>query len=126
MADGQNLSELETFENPEKDRDYLICHEVEEFTSVCPKTGHPDFAEMTISYRPKDTCLELKALKLYLQGYRNMGIFYEAVSNKILDDLVKACDPRWIELETRWGARGGIHSIITIEHYDESDDGSEG
>lgn len=122
MSAEHDAPELETFPNPEKDREYLICHEVEEFTSVCPKTGHPDFAEMTISYRPKETCLELKALKLYLQSYRNLGIFYEAATNKILDDLVKACDPRWMELETRWGTRGGINSIITVEHYDESED----
>ncbi|MEZ6196443.1 MAG: preQ(1) synthase [Planctomycetota bacterium] len=116
------MADIETFENPEPNRDYTICHEVEEFTSVCPKTGHPDFAQLTLTYAPKDRCIELKSMKLYLQGFRNEGIFYEAATNKILDDLVAACDPKWMELESRWSTRGGIHSIINVEHYDESDD----
>ncbi|MEE9390890.1 MAG: preQ(1) synthase [Planctomycetota bacterium] len=115
------MSKIETFENPNKDRDYLICHEVEEFTSVCPKTGHPDFGQMTITYRPADTCIELKALKLYLQQFRNEGIFYEALTNKVLDDMVAACKPRWMELETRWSSRGGIHSIITVDYDVDTD-----
>ncbi|MCA9320108.1 MAG: NADPH-dependent 7-cyano-7-deazaguanine reductase QueF, partial [Planctomycetes bacterium] len=96
------------------DREYSIRHEVEEFTSLCPKTGHPDFAELSIVYIPGATCLELKSLKLYLQGYRNEGIFYEAATNKILDDLAAACTPQWMEIEARWSTRGGIHSIINV------------
>jgi 7-cyano-7-deazaguanine reductase len=109
------MESLEVFSNPEPDRDYSITHEVEEFTSVCPKTGHPDFAQLTIEYIPGGQCLELKALKLYLQGYRNQGIFYEAVTNKILDDLVAACRPKWMRVQSRWSTRGGIHSIIDVE-----------
>ena len=115
------MSKIETFENPNADRDYLICHEVEEFTSVCPKTGHPDFAQMTLTYRPGATCVELKSLKLYLQAYRNEGIFYEAATNKILDDLVAACSPRWMTLEAHWSTRGGIHSVITVDYHEDDD-----
>ncbi len=116
------MNSIETFDNPYPDRDYLIRHEVEEFTSVCPVTGHPDFAEMTLLYVPKATCIELKSFKLYLQGYRNEGIFYEAITNKILDDLVAACDPKWMNLETRWSTRGGIHSIIEVSHGEHPDE----
>lgn len=112
------MADLETFGNPRPERDYVIRHEVEEFTSVCPKTGHPDFATMTIEYVPGKTCLELKALKLYLQGYRNMGIFYEAVTNRIFDDLVQAAKPKRMRLETRWSTRGGIRSVIVCETPD--------
>ena len=118
------MSAIETFDNPHPDRDYTIQHEVEEFTSVCPKTGHPDFAEMTVVYSPAATCVELKSFKLYLQSYRNEGIFYEDVTNKILGDLVAACDPEWLELETRWSTRGGIHSIINVS-YQGDDSGEE-
>ena len=113
------MGAIEVFDNPNPDRDYEICHEIQEFTSVCPKTGHPDFAEMQITYVPGETCLELKSLKLYLQGYRNEGIFYEAITNKILDDLVESCGPKWMELETCWSTRGGISSVITVEHMAE-------
>ena len=116
------MGAIETFDNPQPDRDYTIRHEVEEFTSVCPKTGHPDFAEMTVVYGPAETCLELKSLKLYLQGYRNEGIFYEAATNKILDDLVASCKPLWLDLETRWSTRGGIHSIINVSYSREDGD----
>ena len=110
------MGKIETFRNPEPKRDYVIRHEVEEFTSVCPKTGHPDFATMTVEYTPGAECLELKSLKLYLQGYRNQGIFYEAVTNKIFDDLIASCKPKALRLETRWSTRGGIHSVITCAH----------
>ena len=110
------MERIEVFDNPRPDRDYTIRHEVEEFTSVCPKTGHPDFATMSIVYQPDRTCVELKSVKLYLQGYRNDGIFYEAATNKILDDLVAACEPRWMELTSHWSTRGGIHSVITVCH----------
>ncbi len=87
-------SDLETFPNPNPERDYVIEIRCPEFTSVCPKTGHPDFGTITFEYVPDKTCVELKALKLYLQGYRSKGIFYEAVVNKILGDFVSACQPR--------------------------------
>lgn len=107
---------LETFPNPRPGRDYLIEHHVHEFTSLCPKTGQPDFAEMTLSYVPDALCVELKSLKLYLQGYRNTGIFYEDVTNAILDHLADCCAPKWMRLRTTWTVRGGIHSVITAEH----------
>ena len=115
------MSAIEVFDNPHPGRPYTIRHEVEEFTSVCPKTGHPDFATMSITYVPGAQCIELKSLKLYLQGYRNEGIFYEAITNKILDDLVAACNPEWMEIESRWSTRGGIHSVINVT-YDRDDD----
>lgn len=107
--------ELETFPNPAPQRDFIITHVAEEFTSVCPKTGHPDFATIVLQYVADEVCLELKAYKLYLQSYRNQGIFYEAVTNKLLDDLVAAAQPRWMRLETRWTGRGGIRSILRAD-----------
>ena len=108
---------LETFANPEPGRDYLIRHFASEFTSLCPKTGHPDFGTVALSYIPGETCLELKACKLYLQGFRNEGIFYEALTNRLLDDLVAACAPRWMRVETLWTPRGGIRSTLLAEHH---------
>ena len=113
MAD---RSILETFPNPHPNRPYLIEHEVHEFTSLCPVTGHPDFATMTIRYVAGAACLELKSLKLYLQSYRADGIFYEDATNVILEDLVQACEPKWMMVRSRWSVRGGIHSVITVEH----------
>ncbi|RME36210.1 MAG: NADPH-dependent 7-cyano-7-deazaguanine reductase QueF [Planctomycetota bacterium] len=107
---------LETFANPHPSRDYLIEHVAHEFTSLCPKTGQPDFAELFIRYAPGPRCVELKSLKLYLQAFRNEGIFYEDVTNRILDDLVKACEPKWMSVRSVWTVRGGIHSEITAEH----------
>jgi len=104
---------IETFPNPSSNRDYDIEHVAHEFTSVCPKTGQPDFAVITISYVPDKVCLELKSLKFYLQSYRGKGIFYEAITNMILDDLVAACHPREMKIKSVWGVRGGIHSEIT-------------
>jgi 7-cyano-7-deazaguanine reductase len=106
---------LECFENPSPGRDYVIEHTADEFTSVCPKTGHPDFGTITLRYIPGDRCVELKALKLYYQSYRNDGIFYEAVTNRIADDLAAAMQPRWMVLETSWRGRGGIRSVIRVE-----------
>lgn len=106
---------LECFDNPGISRDYLIEHLAEEFTSVCPKTGHPDFGTVTLRFIPDRLCVELKSLKLYLQSYRNDGIFYEAVTNRIADDLQAAMQPRWMELETNWRGRGGIRSVIRVE-----------
>lgn len=107
---------LETFANPHSNRDYLIEHEVHEFTSLCPKTGQPDFATVSIRYVAGDACVELKSLKLYLQSFRDEGIFYEDITNVMLQDLVKACSPRWMMVRTRWSVRGGIHTVITVEH----------
>lgn len=107
---------LENFANPNPGRLYTITHVNEEFTSVCPKTGLPDFGTITISYVPDQLCIELKSLKYYFLEFRNKGIFYEAVTNKILDDLVAVCDPFEMEVTTEWGARGGIHSVITAEY----------
>jgi len=104
---------LETFENPTPGRDYEIVIRCPEFTSVCPKTGQPDFGTITIRYVADRACLELKALKLYLLGYRNEGIFYEALVNRILDDLAAACRPRRMEVEGAFTARGGITTTIT-------------
>lgn len=109
-------SDLEVFPNPSPARDYIIEIRCPEFTSVCPKTGHPDFGTITFQYTPAETCVELKSLKLYLQGYRNKGIFYEAVVNKILDDFVKACSPKKARVTGDFSARGGITSHITVDY----------
>lgn len=106
---------LETFENQFPDRDYLIETICPEFTSVCPKTGQPDFGELTISYVPDRLCIELKSLKLYLQKFRNEGIFYEHVTNSILDDLVAVCQPRRMKLVAAFTPRGGIRTTVTAE-----------
>ena len=113
MAD---LPAVECFPNPVPGRDYVIEHVANEFTSVCPKTGQPDFGVVTIRYVADQKCLELKSLKLYLQSFRNRGIFYEAVTNEILEHLVRDCAPRWMEIETRWSVRGGMHSVIRARH----------
>lgn len=106
---------LETFENQVPQRDYLIETVCPEFTSVCPKTGQPDFGELTISYVPDRSCIELKSLKLYLQQFRNEGIFYEHVTNRILDDLVAACRPRRMKLVAAFTSRGGLRTTVTAE-----------
>jgi len=106
---------LECFDNPNPGRPYVIDHVHDEFTSVCPKTGHPDFGVVTLSYIPADQCIELKSLKLYYQSFRNQGIFYEAVTNQIADDLDKAMNPAWMLVQTDWRGRGGIRSTIRVE-----------
>ena len=111
---------IETFPNPHPARDYQIEHEAREFTSLCPKTGQPDFATITIRYVPWPACIELKSLKLYLQSFRAKGVFYEEVTNAILNDLVAACQPKWMVVESRWSVRGGIQSVITAEYGDRS------
>jgi 7-cyano-7-deazaguanine reductase len=108
--------ELEFFDNPAPQRDYVIQHIAEEFTSMCPKTGHPDYATVVLTYVPDQVCVELKSYKLYLHAFRNRGIFYEAVTNRILEDLRSACNPRWIRIETLWTGRGGIRSNLTAEY----------
>ncbi|MAT80045.1 MAG: NADPH-dependent 7-cyano-7-deazaguanine reductase QueF [Phycisphaerae bacterium] len=103
---------LETFESPTSES-FLIEHIHEEFTSVCPLTGHPDFGRITIRYEPNDLCIELKSLKLYYHSFRNEGAFYEAVTNQIRDDLRDCMSPRWLEVVSEWKGRGGIRSCIT-------------
>ncbi len=107
---------LEVFPNPKPARNFVIEHTVQEFTSVCPKTGQPDFGTIRITYVADADCVELKSLKLYLQGYRAEGIFYEDVTNAILDDLLACCSPRWMQVESSWTVRGGICSVIRAEH----------
>jgi len=107
---------LETFPNPEPDRDYEIRFTCPEFTCVCPRTGQPDFATIRITYVPDRTCVELKSLKLYLWSYRNEGHFHETVTNRILDDLVAATRPRRMEVEGDFNVRGGIHTVVKVVH----------
>lgn len=107
---------LETFENQYPDREYEIRIECPEFTSVCPKTGLPDYGTLIFTYSPANQCVELKSLKYYLLSFRNRGIFYEHATNKILDDFVRACAPRWAELESQWTPRGGISTTITCRY----------
>lgn len=116
----ESSKHLETFLNPNKERPYEIFFECPEFTCLCPKTGQPDFATLHIRYIPKDLCLELKSLKLYLWSYRNEGVFHEAVTNKILDDLVAACTPRFMEIKADFFVRGGIHTMIRVVHGSET------
>ena len=106
---------LEVFPNPAPERDFLIEHTHHEFTSVCPKTGHPDFAEITVRYVAYKTCVELKSLKLYFHAFRNEGIFFEAATNKICDDLGAALKPRSLTIVSKWKVRGGFSSVITAE-----------
>ena len=105
---------LECFDNPNPSREYIIEHLAEEFTSVCPKTGHPDFGTVTLRYVAASKCIELKSLKLYLQSFRNEGLFFEAATNRIADDLLAVLQPRWMVIETNWRGRGGIRSRICI------------
>ncbi len=112
----EKKSLLETFENQFPQRDYVIEIIAPEFTSVCPKTGQPDFGTITILYTPEKTCVELKSLKFYLQSFRNDGIFYENVTNRIMDDLLAVLQPRWMKLIAAFSARGGITTNVTIEH----------
>jgi 7-cyano-7-deazaguanine reductase len=107
---------LETFENRYPDRDYTIEIVCPEFTSVCPKTGQPDFGTLTIAYVPDAKCVELKSLKFYLQRYRNEGIFYETATNRILDDLVAAIRPRRMTLTAVFNPRGGITTTVTAKY----------
>ncbi len=104
---------LETFENQYPGRDYTVEIVCPEFTSVCPKTGQPDFGTLTITYVPNQRCVELKSLKLYLQQFRNEGIFYENVTNRILDDLVAALQPQRLKLQAAFTPRGGITTTVT-------------
>ena len=107
---------LETFANPAPQRDYRMQMEIPEFTCLCPMTGQPDFATMVLDYVPDQRNVELKSLKLYMWSYRNEGAFHEAVTNAILDDLVKAIAPRFMRLTAKWYVRGGIFTTVTAEH----------
>ncbi len=107
---------LETFPNPQPGRDYTIRIRVPEFTCLCPITGQPDFAELTLEYIPDERCVELKALKLYVWSYRDEGAFHEAVTNRILDDLVAATAPRFMRLTADFNVRGGIDTMVVAEH----------
>lgn len=112
----QPSKKLDTFANPNPDRDYEIRFECPEFTCLCPKTGQPDFATIRILYIPDKRCVELKSLKLYLWSYRNEGAFHEAVTNRILEDVVKAVSPRLLEVEGDFYVRGGIHTVVKARY----------
>jgi 7-cyano-7-deazaguanine reductase len=116
VAKKHSSKRLETFPNPTPQRDYRIHMEIPEFTCLCPMTGQPDFATLVLDYIPDRKCVELKALKLYVWSYRDEGAFHEAVTNKILDDLVAATQPRYMKLEARFNVRGGIYTSVFAEH----------
>ena len=108
--------ELDTFANPEPDRDYTISMKLPEFTCLCPMTGQPDFATLHLHYVPDQLCVELKSLKLYIWSFRDEGAFHEAVTNRILSDLVEAIAPRYMKLTADFSVRGGIYTSVTVEH----------
>ncbi|MGV3614565.1 MAG: preQ(1) synthase [Fimbriimonas sp.] len=109
------MPQIDVFPNPAPHRNYVIKHICPEFTSVCPKTGQPDFATIDLEYIPDETCIELKSLKLYYYSFRNEGIFYEGVTNRLLDELAEACSPRWMRITGHFNVRGGISSVIIAE-----------
>ncbi|MCC8996887.1 MAG: preQ(1) synthase [Nitrosomonas sp.] len=109
-------TKLEAFDNPYSNRDYQIHMEIPEFTCLCPKTGQPDFATLILNYVPDKKCVELKSLKLYIWSYRDQGVFHEAVTNKIVDDLVILLKPRYLHLTSRFYVRGGIFTNVSVEH----------
>ncbi|MEA2570854.1 MAG: 7-cyano-7-deazaguanine reductase [Acidobacteriota bacterium] len=108
--------QLDTFPNPNRERDYEISFEAPEFTCLCPMTGQPDFATIRIRYIPDEKCVELKSLKLYLWSYRDEGAFHEAVTNRIADDVIRAIDPRFLEVEGDFFVRGGIRTVVKVTH----------
>lgn len=112
----QSVKEIEIFQNPNPERDYEIKMECPEFTCLCPKTGQPDFAVITITYVPDKLCIELKSLKLYLWSFRDEGGFHEKVVNQICDDLVSACKPRKIKVVGDFNVRGGIYTSVTVDY----------
>ncbi len=118
MAKPNAAETLEIFDNPAPGRDYEILHVAHEFTSLCPVTGQPDFATLTFRYVADAKCVELKSLKLYLQGYRNEGVFYEALVNQLLDDLVDVLAPRSMEIVGEFSVRGGMSSVVTARFPD--------
>jgi len=111
----QPSQDLQHFENPEINRDYTIRIRIPEFTCLCPKTGQPDFAELLIEYVPDRLCVELKSLKLYIWSFREKGAFHEAVTNQILDDLVKAIEPRFMRVKAQFNVRGGIYTTVVAQ-----------
>jgi 7-cyano-7-deazaguanine reductase len=113
---GRRSRPLVTFANPRPQRDYVIRHECPEYTALCPVSGQPDFGTLVILYTPGRRCLELKSLKLYLGSFRNEGHYFEQVTNQILDDLVRACRPRWMTVIGRFNVRGGIGSTVVARH----------
>ena len=119
--DAEARAKLATFPNTHPSRHYVIEHNVHEFTSLCPMTGQPDFGEIRIQYIADSLCVELRSLKLYLQTFRSKGIYYESVTNVLLDDLVACLNPRWMKVETTWSVRGGIHTVVTAEHGNQGD-----
>jgi len=112
----QPIKEIETFDNPTPGRDYTIRIRTPEFTCLCPKTGQPDFATINIDYVPNLRCVELKSLKLYIWSYRDEGAFHEAVTNRILDDLVHACEPHFMRITAEFNVRGGVYTTVVAEH----------
>ncbi len=110
------VARLETFPNPQPQRDYTIRMRLPEFTCLCPKTGQPDFATLHLAYVPDQQCVELKSLKLYLWSYRDQGGFHEAMTNRISDDLIALLDPRYLRLTAEFNVRGGIYTTVVVEH----------
>ena len=107
---------LETFDNPNPERDYTVRVHLPEFTCLCPLTGQPDFAKITLSYVPDQRCVELKSLKLYIWSYRDKGAFHEEITNKIVDDVVTACEPRFVRVESEFNVRGGTYPTVIAEY----------
>src|ERR1700760_1024251 len=109
-------TELETFPNPQTDRDYTIRMQIPEFTCLCPRTGQPDFATLELEYVPDALCVELKSLKLYIWSFRDRGTFHEAVTNEIADHIAGAISPRFLRLTAKFNVRGGIYPSVVVEH----------
>ena len=112
----QAFDTLETFDNPNQERDFTIRIDIPEFTCLCPKTGQPDFAVLMLEYVPDHRCVELKSLKMYIWKYRDVGAFHEAITNQILDDLVALTEPRFMRLTAKFNVRGGIYTTVVAEH----------
>lgn len=116
----QPSKDLDTFDNPKPGRDFTIRIDIPEFTCLCPMTGQPDFATITIEYVPNKLCVELKALKLYMWSFREQGAFHEAVTNEMLDDIVKVISPNFIRIRAEFNVRGGIYTTVVAEHKDDN------
>lgn len=116
----EQLKLLESFDNPNINKDYLIKIKVPEFTCLCPKTGQPDFANVSIKYIPKELCVELKSLKLYMTSYRNIGAFHEAITNKICNDLVNIIAPNYLEIKIKFNVRGGIYTEVQCRNINDA------
>ena len=116
----QPSKELDTFDNPRPGRDFTIRIDIPEFTCLCPMTGQPDFATITIEYVPNKLCVELKALKLYMWSFREQGAFHEAVTNEILDDIVNIIAPNFMRIRAEFNVRGGIYTNVIVEHKDDN------